>query len=238
MPTLSGSSNLVSESVPTSVAAPAPEAPVQPAAAAPPPVPTPPPTIDVAVDPGPEPPTGNVVPVVSTDWKPKPVGRGKGARAKAAQISNAVAAAKEIGGSTTYAEDFGPHAPSQALFAHLLLGASGWRGQWTSAKRWTAYAAEQNAAWWVAALGVATLLQPAFEYAIARDPTIAEKYPAAKQFIEAGSLIGKRAASVRKAKNPPVKPLSKKAAKQAAKEAAAAAQHPAGTPTPGGTTTK
>jgi hypothetical protein len=201
----------------------------------------PPPAVNVAVDPGPEPPPALAVPTVSTDWKAAPRGRGKGARARQAQVSNAAAAAKEIAGSATYAADFGPHAPSQARVAHFLAGASGWRSQWVGAKRWVAYSAEQNAVWWDAALAIASLFQPAFEYAIARDPTIAEKYPAMLQFIESGTVIAKRAASVRKARKPAVKKPTKKALAQAAKEAAAAAaaaQHPAGTPTPGGTTTK
>jgi hypothetical protein len=157
-------------------------------------------TQDASQDPGAPVPATILAPQTPTDWAPAKIGRGKGARGKAAQASNAAVAGNEIGSSATYAADFGPHAPSQARLAHLLVGAAGWRGQWVSSKRFTAYAAEQNANWWEAALEGADLFQPAFDYAVARDPSIVQKYPSTTQFMQAASAIGKRAATVRKAK--------------------------------------
>ena len=174
-------------------------------------------------DPGPAAPTGSVIPKPPTDWKPTKIGRGKGARARSTQTSNAAVAGKELGSSATYAADFGPHAPSQARLAHLIVGASAWRGQWVSSKRWTGYAAEQNADWWDAALEGASLFQPAFDYAVARDPSIVERYPSTTQFMQAASVISKRAATVRKANG------GKKGTAKGAAAAQAAAPAPVGT---------
>jgi len=150
-------------------------------------------------DPGALPPAKGLILKPPTDWKPAKIGRGKGARPKEGQIANAVTAGKELASSTTYVEDFGANAPSQTQLAHVMAGAGAWRGQWVASKRYTAYAAEQNASWWEAALSAADLLQPVFDYAVARDPSVTERYPGMTQFMQALSGIAKRAAKTRKA---------------------------------------
>jgi hypothetical protein len=152
-----------------------------------------------ASDPGARAPAKGAILKPPTDWKPAKVGRGNGARPKGGQAANAATAGQELTTSTTYVEDFGSKAPSQTQLAHLMAGAGAWRGQWVASKRYTAYSAEQNATWWEATLDAADLLQPAFDYAVARDPSVADRYPGLTQFMQALSGIAKRAARTRKA---------------------------------------
>jgi hypothetical protein len=167
-----------------------------------------------------------MIPKPPTDWKPAKIGRGKGARPKEGQAANAVTAGKELANSTTYVEDFGSNAPSQTQLAHLMAGAAAWRGQWVASKRYTAYAAEQNASWWEAALAAADLLQPVFDYAVARDASVTERYPGMTQFMQALSGIAKRAAKTRKANVESKKAKAAEPAKTATQSTAVATQTP------------
>jgi hypothetical protein len=115
------------------------------------------------------------------------------------QIANASSAASEILKSTTFVQDFGPHAPSQTTLGFLMANADSWRTTWEGASQFAAYAAEQRAAWEAAAQAEMATFQPAFELATTTEPAVAKKYTATAKYLGARSAISKRAASTRKA---------------------------------------
>jgi hypothetical protein len=158
-------------------------------AAAAPPI-TPPGDLPPAVG-APPPPAG---------WVPAPgKKRGpKGLRPKGAQISNAVAAAKEITESATYAADFGSRAPAAGQVAFVVTNAAKWRAVWQTAKAFCTYASEQRATWENDALAQMDALKPAFNYAASRDGTVEEKYSATAKYLGENSQIAERAVTVRK----------------------------------------
>jgi len=124
----------------------------------------------------------------------------RGLRPKGVQITSAVAAAKELTQSATYATDFGSRAPAAAQVAFVVTNAAKWRDTWQAAKKFFAYASEQRATWENDAVAQMDALKPAFDYAASRDTTVAEKYAATSKYLGATNAIAERAATVRKAK--------------------------------------
>jgi hypothetical protein len=149
--------------------------------------------------PGDMPPTAGV-PATPKDWKARPAGKGRGAKLMKDQVTSAAAAAGEITKSTTYAADFGPHAPSQATLGFLVNNSTRWRAEWEHASQYLTYAAEQRAAWDQAMLGQMDTLKQAFDFVASREPAVTEKYSATEKFLDARSAVGQRAANTRKEK--------------------------------------
>jgi hypothetical protein len=152
--------------------------------------------------PGDMPPTTGV-PATPKDWKARPSrgkGRTRGAKLTKDQVTSAAAAAGEITKSTTYATDFGPHAPSQATLGFLMDNSTRWRMEWEHASQYLTYAAEQRAAWDQAMLGQMDTLKQAFDFVASREPVVTEKYSATAKFLDARSAVGQRAANTRKEK--------------------------------------
>jgi hypothetical protein len=160
-------------------------------AAAAPPI-TPPGDLPPAVG-APQPPAGWVA-APGTKRSPK------GLRPRGAQISNAVAAAKEITESATYAADFGSRAPAAGQVAFVVTNAAKWRAVWHTAKAFLTYASEQRATWENDALAQMDALKPAFNYAASRDGTVTEKYSATAKYLAENSQIAERGAAQRKEK--------------------------------------
>jgi hypothetical protein len=136
-----------------------------------------------------------------SDWTAAPGKKrgGKGPHPRGAQISDAVSSANEIVKSPTYVEDFGTRAPSAAGVAFVVTNAAKWRTAWNVAKKGYEYASEQRAAWEADALAQMDALKPAFQYAQARDASLAQKYSATAKYMNEASAIATRAASSRKA---------------------------------------
>jgi hypothetical protein len=142
-------------------------------------------------------------PSTPADWKASAVkGRGKtrGQRVTKEQAENATAAAGELSGSTTFADDFGARAPSPLVMGFLLSNAATWRTIWDGANQFVTYSSEQRAAWEAAAQSELDSFRPAFELALSTEPALAKKYPATAKYLGAKSVIAKRAAGTRKAK--------------------------------------
>jgi hypothetical protein len=142
-------------------------------------------------------------PATPEGWKARPAkGRGKsrGPRMAKEQVTSAVAAAGEIARSPTYAEDFGPRAPSATTVGFLMTNAAKWRTEWDHAEAYLAYVAEQRQAWENATLDQMQTLKPAFAFVASREPAVAEKYTATAKFLAARSASAKRAASTRREK--------------------------------------
>jgi hypothetical protein len=116
------------------------------------------------------------------------------------QVANTAAAARELSSSTTFAEDFGARAPSQAVMDFLLSNAATWRSIWDGASQFVTYSSEQRTAWEAAAQAEMDSFRPAFELALSTEPALAKKYPATAKYLGAKSVIAKRAAGTRKAK--------------------------------------
>jgi hypothetical protein len=151
--------------------------------------------------PGNMPPAAGVL-AMPTGWEPTPKKRtsARGPRPRGAQITDAAAAAKEITQSSTYEDDFGPHAPPAAQVAFVTANAATWRTTWQQAKRFYAYCTEQRAAWEGEAISQMDTLKPAYAYLAERDPKAAGNYPATARYLDAGSVIATRAGASRKAK--------------------------------------
>jgi hypothetical protein len=157
---------------------------------------------------GDQPPTA-VAPAPPVGWKKTKGARSKeGLRPQKAQLDNAVAAASELTGSETYAEDFLGQGPDAETLATNLTTASKWRDAWTAAKQWLAYCAEQRGIWDEAAYGGINTLKPVYDFVTSRNAGVAKKYTALGQVVNAKSAIAQSAA-VRK------KTATKKAAKAA-----------------------
>ena len=124
----------------------------------------------------------------------------RGRRLQAVQATNAVAAANELATSTTYVEDFGTRAPSAEIVSFLILNAAEWRDAWAEAEKFSAYCAEQRAAWEAEALAQMSALKPAFDYVAARDSAAMQKYAATARYLGAAKVVAARANATKKAK--------------------------------------
>jgi len=100
--------------------------------------------------------------------------------------------------STTWVDDFGSKAPDPKALAANLLTASQWRDAWVLANNWLAYCADQRRVWEDAAFTEVGELKPLFDYASARDATIAKRYPSTKLIVVARSASAQRGATTRK----------------------------------------
>jgi hypothetical protein len=170
-------------------------------------------------------------PATPAGWKRKPVkrrGGARGAHPRQDQVTNADAAANELLKSTTYAEDFGQRVPSAATLGFLMENSAKWRGEWSQAEQYAAYAAQQRAAWEQETLDQMGVFKQAFAFVASREPTVAEKYPATAKYLAAGSTISTRAGKTRKEK---AKATAKKVVAAPAAETGAAEQ-PAATTAP------
>lgn len=161
-------------------------------------------------------------PSTPTGWRASPTKakRGfRGQRPKGDQITNATTAASELQKSTTYVADFGAAAPDPNAIAFTLTNAAKWRDHWATAQKWYEYCSEQRIAWENEAMGQMATLQPPFDYAASRNPSLATKYRATARFMDATKAIGQRAAASRKAAT-----AEKKAAAKAATATPAASK--------------
>jgi hypothetical protein len=100
--------------------------------------------------------------------------------------------------STTWVADFGSNAPDPKVLAANLTTASSWRDSWSIAVAWAAYCSEQRRLWEDAAFSMVSELKPLFDYASAKDPTIAKRYPSTKLVVDARSVSAQRGATTRK----------------------------------------
>jgi hypothetical protein len=150
-------------------------------------------------------PTAYMPPAVGAPATPPGWAKSKWARPKEGlrptetQAEVAGSAAAELQKSTTYVADFGANAPPVATVASNLVTASQWRDEWTSAKNWLAYCAEQRQIWEDTSLEDVATLKPAFDYAVSRDPTITKRYPQTKLLVGSRSQAAARAAATKKA---------------------------------------
>ena len=151
--------------------------------------------------PGDLPPAAGGIAEPPDGWVPAPPKgrRVRGLRPKGAQISDAVAAADELGKSSTYVEDFGSRAPAAAQVAFVVTNAAQWRSTWQASKRACEYAAQQRAVWENDAMAQMDALKPAFDYAMTRDASVSAKYAATAKYLGETNAIAARAASSRKA---------------------------------------
>lgn len=115
--------------------------------------------------------------------------------------------------------DFGPYAPDLPTLAANVAVGSEWSEERIKAVAWSEFARAQEVAAWEPALATFATLLPAFEYAMSRDPSVAERFPALARFFGLRKKAGVKGA---KSRNRPAKTSSPAKAAPAAPAAPAA----------------
>jgi hypothetical protein len=115
------------------------------------------------------------------------------------QISLAAQAAQEIRNSTTWAQDFGPHAPDQNALADALDSAHAWSDEAAAARAWDLYVHTTEELAWHYALVMKADLEPEFDTASRHDASIKQRYSATNALIHARQVAALAGAATKKA---------------------------------------
>jgi hypothetical protein len=122
----------------------------------------------------------------------------QGFRPKAGQVAVAATVATELETAVGYAAEFGSAAPDQTAFASAVDRAQRWRAIRTATEGFLAYARTEDGEAWKNALTMVTQIEPLFNAALARDATVAERYPALSRMLSIPRAIAQVAVATRK----------------------------------------
>jgi hypothetical protein len=122
---------------------------------------------------------------------------GRGTTILGSQLVIASQVAAELGGSPTYAQDFGPRVPDQTTLANALVFSAGWSAEEKDASDWRVYTKVEEKLAWKHTMGMMAELRPFFLLTTEKDSTVAARYPVTAKFFAAAVAAGKKAAKTK-----------------------------------------
>ena len=121
-----------------------------------------------------------------------------GLHPKTAQVAVAPVVVAELTSSTDYESRFGATAPAAQTVANALEIAYQWRLVRTATEAWSRYVGTEDGLAWKNALTLLAQLEPLFDAAVVRDPSVATEYPGLVRFFDSPSVVARKAAATKK----------------------------------------
>jgi hypothetical protein len=121
-----------------------------------------------------------------------------GFHAKAAQVAVSPVVAAELASSSDYESLFGATAPAAQTVASAVEIAYEWRLVRTATEAWSRYVGTEDGLAWKNALTLLAQLEPLFDAAVVRNPSVAAEYPGLARFFDTRSVVAKKAAATKK----------------------------------------
>ena len=138
-----------------------------------------------------------------------------GYRPTSREIAAATTAIADLGSFDDYVAVLGSAVPTAASIASALQLGVSWRGMRDSTATWDVYAKAQDGMAWKNALTLLDELKPVFLGAVAKNASLATKYPGLMQMFDAPKALAKLGVATRK-KNAKAKADTAASAAQAA----------------------
>jgi hypothetical protein len=144
------------------------------------------------------PPAGTTVPPVPQGFEPAKNNAFRGAFPKTAEQDVMADVVKELERFGDYAETFGKTAPPLATVLQTFDGATQWASLRKKADAFSDYCLTQTGKSWKHVRKYLASMGPAFQLAVAGDPTVGARYPALVQFFASKKQSAQKAADARR----------------------------------------